>query len=291
MVKRSQLTPGIQKHHGLKIAVLRLSIDKVLMKASRPLLSGVLISTICVVVSTPLFVSAAARSPVPVESRESVVTYQPPIEENATTSGIENQYQLQLLQQEVMELRGLVEQLQYELNRLKSIQDDRYLELDARLQQVFKANVQAPLPIVDSRGEQSPKLDMNISEKDLYETTQILIRNRQYEMAISQLEALIAKYPDSEYTANAYYWLGQVQAAKTNPDYEKARQALAQVISYFPEHNKVPDAAYALGKVYYTLGDCERATDLLQQVIDQYPDKSAAKLAETYLRESVNCDN
>ncbi|MDA0272358.1 MAG: tol-pal system protein YbgF [Proteobacteria bacterium] len=258
------------------------------MKVSHPLISGVLIPAICVVISTPLFVSAA-RSPVPVESRESVVSYQPPIEEEPASGGMENQYQLQLLQQEVMELRGLVEQLQFELNRVKTIQDDRYLELDARLQQVLKANVQTSPS--ESPGETAVAVvGEYLSEKELYETTQILIRNRQYEMSITQLEALIAKFPDGEYTANAYYWLGQVQAAKTNPDFEKARQALAQVISYFPEHNKVPDAAYALGKVYYALGDCQRATDLLQQVIDQYPDKSAAKLAENYLRESVNCD-
>ena len=261
------------------------------MKVSHPLLSGVLIPAICVVVSMPLFVSAA-QSPVPVESRESVVTYQPPIEEEVASGGMENQYQQQLLQQEVMELRGLVERLQHELSRLKSIQDDRYLELDARLQQVLKANVQVPEPVAEDPGETAVSvIDENLSEKDLYETTQILIRNRQYEMAITQLEALIDRFPDGEYTANTYYWLGQVQAAKTNPDFEKARQALAQVISYFPEHSKVPDAAYALGKVYYTLGDCERATDLLQQVMDQYPGKTAAKLAENYLRESVNCDN
>ncbi len=261
------------------------------MKVSHPLISGVLIPAICVVVSMPLFVSAA-QSPVPVESRESVVTYQPPIEEEVASGGMENQYQLQLLQQEVMELRGLVERLQHELSRLKSIQDDRYLELDARLQQVLKANVQVPQPVAEDPGETAVAvIDENLNEKDLYETTQILIRNRQYEMAITQLEALIDRFPDGEYTANTYYWLGQVQAAKTNPDFEKARQALAQVISYFPEHSKVPDAAYALGKVYYTLGDCERATDLLQQVMDQYPDKTAAKLAENYLRESVNCDN
>ena len=261
------------------------------MKVSHPLLSGVLIPAICVVVSMPLFVSAA-QSPVPVESRESVVTYQPPIEEEVASGGMENQYQQQLLQQEVMELRGLVERLQHELSRLKSIQDDRYLELDARLQQVLKANVQAPEPVAEDPGETAVAvIDGNLSEKDLYETTQTLIRNRQYEMAITQLEALIERFPDGEYTANTYYWLGQVQAAKTNPDFEKARQALAQVISYFPDHSKVPDAAYALGKVYYTLGDCERATDLLQQVMDQYPGKTAAKLAENYLRESVNCDN
>ena len=261
------------------------------MKVSRPFLSGVLISAICVVISMPLFVSAA-KSPVPVESREAVVSYQPPIEEEAMRGSMESQYQLQLLQKEIMELRGLVEKLQYEVSGLKSIQDDRYLELDDRLQRALKANVSAPQPV--ARGPREAAVgesDENLGEKELYETIQILIRNRQYEMAITQLEALIGRFPDGEYTANAYYWLGQVQAAKTNPDFEKARQALAQVISYFPDHGKVPDAAYALGKVYYKLGDCERATDLLQQVIDQYSGKSAAKLAESYLRESVNCDN
>ena len=263
------------------------------MKVSHPLLSGVLIPAVCAVVSMPLFV-AAAQSHVPVESRESVVSYQPPIEEEMAPGAMESQYQQQLLQQEVMELRGLVERLQHELDRLKSIQDDRYLELDARLQQALNANVQVPEAVdeeIGGIGETAVAvIDENLSEKDLYETTQILIRNRQYEMAITQLEALIDRFPDGEFTANTYYWLGQVQAAKTNPDFEKARQALAQVISYFPEHRKVPDAAYALGKVYYTLGDCERATDLLQQVVDQYPGKSAAKLAGNYLRESVNCD-
>ena len=261
------------------------------MKVSHPLLSGVLISAISVAVSMPLFVSGA-QSPVSVESREGVVSYQRPIEVEPTASGMEGQYQLQLLQQEVMELRGVVEQFQYELRKLKSIQDDRYLEIDARLQQVLKANIQTPQLVAEELEETAVALvDESLSEKDLYETTQVLIRNRQYGMAITQLEALIGRFPDGDYTANAYYWLGQVQAAKINPDYEKARQALAQVISYFPEHSKVPDAAYALGKVYYTLGDCGRGTDLLQQVIDQYPDKSAAKLAENYLRESVACDN
>ncbi len=271
------------------------------MKGNHPLLSGVLVSALFAAMSTPLFVSAE-NSPIPIESRESTVTYQPPIEvpdgtadTGSDMSGLEQQYQMQLLQQEVMELRGLVEQLQHELTRMKSIQDDRYLELDSRLQQALQAPVAvAPSgPVVPaSDGTPAETVDGDsLSEADLYNTTQQLIRNRQYDMAITQLESLIARFPDGEYTANAYYWLGQVYAAKANPDYEKARQALAQVISYFPDHSKVPDAAYALGKVYDTLGDCERATDLLQQVVDQYPGTSAATLAENYLRESVNCES
>jgi tol-pal system protein YbgF len=259
------------------------------MKVSHSALSGVLIPAICVVVSMPLFVSAA-QSPVPIESRETVVSHQPPIEEESMVGSIENQYQMQLLQQEVMELRGLVEQLQHEFSRLKSIQDDRYLELDARLQQALKSKVPAQEPVSKDAGETAAVIDENFSEKELYDTTQILIRNRQYEMAITQLEALIVKFPDGELTPNAYYWIGLVQTSKTDPDLEEARVALAQVISYFPEHSKVPDAIYALGKVYFKLGDCERGTKLLQEVINQYPGKSAAILAEGDLRETVNCD-
>jgi TolA-binding protein len=212
------------------------------MKVSRPFLSGVLIPAVCAGVSMPLFVSAA-QSPVPVESREPVVSYQPPIEAEAQPGSLEEQYQLQLLQQEMMDLRGMVEQLQHEFSRLKLIQDDRYLELDARLQQALKANASAPQPVAEDLGEAVAAVataDENLGEKELYETIQILIRNRQYEMAITQLEALIVRFPEGEYTANTYYWLGQVQAAKTNPDFEKARQALAQVISYFPEHTRFP---------------------------------------------------
>ena len=261
--------------------------------------SGVLILA-AAIVSTPFFVlltvsvTAAAASPIVVESRDaSSVTYQPPIEERAGEIGIEQQYQLQLLQREVMQLRGQVETLQYELQQMKRIQEDRYLELDSRLQQAL--SVASSLPTesepVQEATEENPHADVQeMSEKELYDTTQLLIRNRQYDLAITQLEALIARFPEGAYTPNAYYWLGQVYAVKANPDFEKARQALAQVIQFFPEHNKVPDAAYALGKTYYALGDCERARDLLQQVVDQHKGKSAAKLAENYLRESVNCD-
>lgn len=267
------------------------------MNIKHPLLSGVLIAATTAVVSTPLFVYGT-DSPIVVESRESTVTYQPPIEvsdDRGAPTGIEGQYQMQLLQQEVMELRGQVEQLQYQLDRQKSIQDDRYLELDARLQQLMQSQsspVVSGTPVPENQDPEviSEVADETLGEAELYDTTQLLIRNRQYDLAITQLESLIARFPDGEYTANAYYWLGQVYAAKAEPDFEKARQALAQVITFFPEHGKVPDAAYALGKAYYALGDCERAVDLLQQVVDQYPGKSAAKLAETYLRDSVNCE-
>ena len=231
---------------------------------------------------------------------------------DASLGSAESQYQLQLLKQEVSELRGLVEELTYQLQRLSSVSEDRYLELDRRFQDV-QASVHtltttAPGPAEDvqiepfvvdgpvisfpSDSSDMRSLDVEIpSEKALYDTAHELIRNRQYEMATEQLQATIESYPNGRLSANVYYWLGQAYAAMPRPEYEKSRQALAQVITFYPEHQKVPDAAFKLGTVHHLMGDCSRARELLNQVIEQHPGKTAAKLAENYLRDKLDCES
>ena len=224
------------------------------------------------------------------------------VEEASTgsVSNMEGQYQLQLLQQEVMTLRGQIEELRYELQRGKAIQDDRYLELDRRLQGLSEsASSQAVVAtgaITDTEGNQvdSSQADASpeqvvVSEKLLYDSAHEHIRTRQYDLAIDGLTDVMKQVPDGTYTPNAYYWLGQVQAAKTPPDYEKARQALVQVINGFPDHSKVPDATFKLGKIYHVMGDCQRGKDLLSQVARDYRDKTAGTLAQRYLDNNIDC--
>lgn len=234
-----------------------------------------------------------------------IIPFQELIEENGELSpgavtpgmeGIEGQYQMQLLQSEVMELRGLVEELTFKFERMRGMQEDRYLELDKRFQSLSQAggdrgrgSSALPGATYPNNGTGSIQVASQ-DEKTLYETALELIRNRQYDLAITQLREVIAQYPDGTYAPNAYYWLGEVYAAKPEPEYEKARQALAQVISFFPDHRKVPDAAFKLGKVYNLMGDCERARDILSQVVEQHKGKSVSKLAESYLRDKVNCE-
>ena len=263
----------------------------------------------------PVTSLSAAESPIVVESRsttlrsepgsgypdqpvsQGLVPFQAPIENNsAGVAGIENQYQLQLLQQEVMDLRGQVENLTYQLQRMRTTQEDRYLELDRRFQSLQVGSASTTVIDSDATGNnlspvaQVPATSGSQSEKELYETSLELIRNRQYDLSITQLDALISQYPDGDYAANAYYWLGEVYAAKPEPDYDKARKALAQVVTFFPDHTKVPDAAFKLGKVYNLMGDCARATDILTQVIETQKGTSVAKLAESYLRDKVICE-
>lgn len=239
---------------------------------------------------------SAQRNPVVVEESSAVSVIAPVAESfgNPVESGsdsIEGQYQLQLLQQEVMTLRGLVEELNYKIERLQETQDNRYLELDSRFQKLTsKYESQAPsslTPTAEPLSDTAPII--NLDEETLYDTALELIRNKQYELAVTQLRAVIDQYPNGRYTPNAYYWLGDVYIAMPQPQYEKARQALAQVIAFFPDHSKVPDATYKLGVVYNLMGNCARATEILKQVIREHQGRSVAGLAETHLRNKVNC--
>lgn len=241
------------------------------------------------------------------------VAFQAPV--MADAGGFEEEYQIQLLQQEVSELRGLIEELKHAIDTTKRLSDDRYLELDGRFQALRGAanpaveRQQSPIP-TNTPGQgsaaatEAPRQpgdvqtgDVDIAatvlgeatEQSLYDTALELIRNRQYEVAITQLQAMIDQHPEGELAPNGYYWLGEVHAAMPEPDYEQARQALAQVITFFPEHDKVPAAAFKLGKVYHLMGDCGRAVETLRSVIADHPGKSVGKLAEAYLRDKVDC--
>ncbi|MEX2490042.1 MAG: tol-pal system protein YbgF [Pseudomonadales bacterium] len=257
----------------------------------------------------------ASTGPAPDQNRPREIPFEAPVEGDERSSGAgELTYQMQLLQNEVRDLRGRVEQLQHELSRMKSIQEDRYLDLDERFQRLLDRRG-GGRPDPDDGDEESPSkrmdLDMpgadiediarsvpsgaqsgsgDVSEEKMYESALEMIRNRKYDEAISQLQDTIKQYPEGQYTPNAYYWLGEVYAAKPEPEYASARQALAQVISFFPEHNKAADAAFKLGKVYHLMGDCKRAKDILTQVMEQQRGRSVANLAESYLRDKIDCE-
>lgn len=212
---------------------------------------------------------------------------EPKTQSNAGSSNLgDMHYQMQILQQEVEQLRGLVESLSHSLKQLKATQDGRYLELDSRFQNLRLAEGKSEVSANTGDSNQGFAVAAQ-DEKTIYESAIQLIRGHQYDLAISQLQGLIDQYPNGSLTPNAYYWLGEVYAAKPEPDYENARKALSQVITFFPEHRKVPDAAFKLGKVYHLMGNCKRATELLRQVISEQQGRSVSKLAESYLRDKV----
>ena len=210
-------------------------------------------------------------------------------------------YQMQVLQQEVMELRGIVEQQQELVKQLKSQNLERYIDVDRRLGEVAKqaaagASVSASTVAASSSVSTTakPKQEVKVTktpgqlEVDAYRKAYNLVRERKFGDAIVAFNAFLEAYPADKYTSNAWYWLGELYLASKPPDLMGSRTAFSKLIAQYPTHRKVPDALYKLGKVFYLQGEKEKARNLLNRVIDDYAssNSSAPKMARQFMKEN-----
>ncbi|OZG72210.1 tol-pal system protein YbgF [Hahella sp. CCB-MM4] len=202
---------------------------------------------------------------------------------------------VQQLQQEIRELRGKVEELQYQVEQSRKQERDRYVDLDRRIQQLRK-DLDAkpssspevsvvPAPTSAEVGGDAPTSSAPPSQAETgeYNAAYDLIKQRKYDEAVTALHTFINDHPDSGLAANAYYWLGEVYLVL--PKLEQARQSFIIVVGKYPQHRKAPDALYKLGVTYDRLGEKDEARKYLQQTIDRYPQSSSANLARDYLKQ------
>ena len=219
------------------------------------------------------------------------------------------------LKQEVMLLRGLVEEKDYQLRQMQELSKDRYRDMDQRLQELSRkladmekgqgstvissgssgesgivgsvvvpvAGVGEVVPVqggaasvvaVDGAEEQTEE------QKVAYQNAYNFVKNKDFPQAIDALHAYVEKYPEGDLTGNAFYWLGEVYLVL--PKLEQAKQAFSIVVKTFPGHRKLPDAMYKLAVAMDRLQDPAGAEYYLKQVQQQFPDSTAAKLAENY---------
>lgn len=192
--------------------------------------------------------------------------------------------QLQQMQQEIASLRGLLEEQQHQLNRLSEQSQERYQALDSRIshaagEATASAEQQAADTPVSSSSSAAPAQVAGdpAREKEYYEAAYSLVQARDLARAHQAFTAFLGRYPQGSYTANAYYWLGEIELV--NNDLQAAGQSFATVVEGWPQHSKVADSLYKLAVVEQRLGRHERAESFFRQVINEFPDSSAARLA------------
>ena len=211
---------------------------------------------------------------------------------------------MQNLQEEVRMLRGLVEELSYDLQQVKQRQLDDYLDLDRRLGLGSNINESAvsdrftsPVAILDREDAQaalassgkSAGMDVSTSpvgvtsdlvddeslvKADYNAASKKLLKERDIEGAAVALKMHLETYPGSPFAANAHYWLGEIYLLQG--DTEFARQAFTNIVERHADHPKAMDSRFKLGKIYFQLGEVDRARNLLEQVA-QSPGGAAAK--------------
>lgn len=201
-------------------------------------------------------------------------------------------YQMQVLQQEVQELRGTVEELRHEVKRLKQQRTDDYMDLDRRISRLSgNAPAGSPSGGDDSEGNgasrpaQQPAGEpaaASEEERDRYQASFGLARDGDYDGASAEFEKLLEDYPDGHYAPNANYWLGEIALVQGN--LEEARQWFVALLDGYPDSTKVWDGRYKLGTVYHQLGEEQKARELLEQVAAS--DARASGLAQKYLEQN-----
>ncbi len=211
---------------------------------------------------------------------------------------------MQNLQEEVRMLRGLVEELSYDLQQVKQRQLDDYLDLDRRLGLGSNINESAvsdrftsPVAILDSEdalaglassgtsagmdvrtspiGVTSDLVDdQSLVKADYNAASKKLLKERDIEGAAVALKMHLETYPGSPFAANAHYWLGEIYLLQGETEF--ARQAFTNIVERHADHPKAMDSRFKLGKIYFQLGEVDRARNLLEQVA-QSPGGAAAK--------------
>ncbi|WHS59195.1 tol-pal system protein YbgF [Pseudomonas sp. G2-4] len=206
--------------------------------------------------------------------------------------------QLQQMQDQISRQQGVIEELQNDVSRMKQENLERYQDLDRRIGTgvapaatpenspaggdlnapgaAAGAGATAPAPAAGGEPADPAK------EKLYYDAAFDLIKAKDFDKASQAFAAFLRKYPNSQYSGNAQYWLGEVNLAKG--DLQGAGQAFAKVSQLYPKHAKVPDSLYKLADVERRLGHTDKVKGILQQVVAQYPGTSAAQLAQRDLQ-------
>ena len=207
--------------------------------------------------------------------------------------------QLQQMQDQISRQQGVIEELQNDISRMKQESLERYQDLDRRIGTGVApaatpenspaggdlnapgaaAGAGASAPAAPAAGGEPAD---PAKEKLYYDAAFDLIKAKDFDKASQAFTAFLRKYPNSQYSGNAQYWLGEVNLAKG--DLQGAGQAFAKVSQLYPKHAKVPDSLYKLADVERRLGHTDKVKGILQQVVAQYPGTSAAQLAQRDLQ-------
>lgn len=197
--------------------------------------------------------------------------------------------QMQQVQQEVLELRGTVEQLTHEIELMQKQARERYLDLDTRINQLRGgaapvATTEDAAPETASQAVAVTGGDASADDKTLYDQASQLRRDGKFEESIAVLEDLLKRSPDGLYAPYCEYWLGETYMAVKPPKLDVAKTHFISLLGNHPDHVKVPDAMYKLGKLFADQGEKAKAKSALNELIKKHPEKPAAKLAKDLLK-------
>jgi tol-pal system protein YbgF len=220
---------------------------------------------------------------------------------------------LDQVQADVRQLRGRVEELEYNTESMRKQQRDLYSDLDKRLAAIgggsaggaaagalsgsgSGAGSSSPQGGAGSAGAPSAAAGAGAAgsaaadsggagtseEQRVYGQSFDALKAGSYSIAITGFKDFLTSYPASPLAENAQYWLGE--AYYVTRDFDSASGAFKSVLSKWPDSRKAPDALLKLGYTQIAQNKAGEGRATLSQVVQKYPGTDAAKLAADRLQ-------
>lgn len=212
--------------------------------------------------------------------------------------------QVTQLKSEVQSQRAQIEELQHQLEQLKSTGRSQYLDLDGRLNRLEGG---APVQPADSAttpqastaiptvaappasADTAPAvygdpgaLARTADERSAYDAAFASLKAGHYADSAKLFQAFLQDYPNGTYAPNAYYWLGESYYVTQN--YALAQQQFQALYDRYPTHDKAPGALLKIGLSQYGQKQLDAAQRTLSEVLRRYPGTDASRTADDRLR-------
>lgn len=211
------------------------------------------------------------------------------------------------IDEEIRQIRGLIEQSQFQnkqnADALKKLSDDVDYRLKAIEQKQAEAAVNAaaaapvaapasPVPAIPATPDAPAKpaaytpasAAASPTGKDFpdsnahYSHAFKLLNEKKYAEAAQSFDAFVKKYPADPLTANAYYWLGESQYARG--DFTRATESFRKGFEANPEAQKAPDNLLKLGMSLGQIKRKQEACIVFQQIESKYSESAARTVAK-----------
>jgi len=117
--------------------------------------------------------------------------------------------------------------------------------------------------------------------RELYSQAYADYARGNYDLAIQGFQEYIRNYPNTDFTDNAQYWIGESLYGKKM--YAEAIEAWNALFRDYPSSDKLPDGRVKKGMALEKLGRRSQALIEYRYVIDRFPNTQAARIAREHL--------
>jgi len=127
---------------------------------------------------------------------------------------------------------------------------------------------------VSSRGSAGPE--------ELYRSAYEDYMRGNYDLARDGFSDYLTRWPNTELSDNALYWIGECYDAQEQP--QEALDAFSKVLEDYPTSDKAAAAQLKKGLIYLKMGDQGQGVVNLQYVVYEHPGTREADLAREQLK-------